>query len=123
MYVNNQRFCMNKNFQSVEDVLTDESFQSWFVGRSEQEVIVWEEWLSTRPDQQPLVNEAIQFMNQFKVTENTVLPVQTERALGRLNKAIEQELTPVVSMRKTRNRWWMAAAAVLLIGLGVVATW
>jgi len=110
---------MDKNFLSVEDVLADESFQSWYSRRTEQEVTAWEQWIATRPDQQPLVNEAIQFMSQFKLSEKTVSPSQVESAMGKLNKTMTGAAgkTLIIPMHKPRNRWWMAAASIVLLGI------
>jgi ferric-dicitrate binding protein FerR (iron transport regulator) len=116
---------MIKQFQTVEDVVADESFLSWYYRESEERIHEWESWLSENPDQQPLVQEAIDFMDQVSLKEMPVSVAETEQKLAALHERINENAAPVVRMRSSRKRWWIAAAAaVLLIAASVTYfTW
>lgn len=112
---------MIKNFQSVEEMIEDETFQGWFFSRSGEEVANWENWLAANPSQQPLAEEAIAFMMALKLEETPVPGLRTEDAYQRLvTRLDDQEKAPVVSMRSRRRGWLSAAAAVLLVATGLL---
>lgn len=116
---------MVKKFQTVEDVVADESFLNWYYKESEERIHEWESWLSVNPDQAPLVQEAIEFMDQLSLKKMPVSAEETERQLTAIHKRIDENNTPVVRMRSSRKRWWIsAAAAVVLIAASVTYfTW
>lgn len=110
---------MAKKFQLIEDVVADESFSGWYFKESDEKVKAWEKWLSDNPDQQPLVREAVEFMNNLSLKEIPVSAEQTEQKLAELNERINETATPVIKMKTSNRRWWMsAAAAVLLLAAG-----
>ncbi len=104
---------MSKSFSTVEDVLTDDVFIAWFSREEEAKVGEWENWITQNPQYQPLVSEAIAFMNNL---HGSIAPVSAERtatALSSLNSQLDAiESTPVVPMQKrSPRRWWIATAA------------
>ncbi|HEX5654938.1 MAG TPA: FecR domain-containing protein [Chitinophagaceae bacterium] len=111
---------MMKNFLTVEDVLTDESFLAWFYGEDESHIKEWEEWLSLHPEQKSLIEEATAFMKSTVLSERKVEGSRVEEKLEILHSRMYQAATanPVVAMN-SRKRWlWTAAAAILLIVAG-----
>jgi transmembrane sensor len=115
---------MSINFQHVEDVLADESFQAWYFRRTTEEVQSWEKWMDENPGQSGLVQEAITFMNSLPQRQITVADPLLETKLQQLNERLDsskRSKVPVVNINKTQQRrWWMvAAAAVLLIVAGL----
>lgn len=116
---------MVKGFMNVEEVLADETFQSWFSKENEEQVRIWESWMIANPDQHSLVQEAVTIMEKIDMKENAVPAADIEMAFGKLNEKLgetENTLSPVFQLKAHRNRWWMAAAAVLIIA-GTFSFW
>lgn len=127
---------MEKNFQSVEEVLTDEHFQAWYFKTNMEKAAAWEEWLKQHPSHTQLANEATACMQAIIIREHEIPATQVEasgqRLMNSLSKAHPAPLseapltadiagtqTPVVEMNpRRRNWWWSAAAAVLLVIAG-----
>jgi ferric-dicitrate binding protein FerR (iron transport regulator) len=118
---------MEKKFNSVEEILADEAFLSWYFRDSNQKATEWDNWLAANPQQQPLINEAITTMEQLDVKPNPVSTNQIESAYNRLssqlhqfNKSETSAPAPVISMYR-KNSWWkVAAAVVVIIAAGLV---
>lgn len=110
---------MEKIFQSVEEVLTDELFQAWYFKTDAQKAAAWEQWLKQHPSQQELVNEAITCMKTIVIREPEIPAAQVEASGQRLMNSLSNASTPVIQMQpRRRNWWWSAAAAVLLVIAG-----
>ena len=117
---------MEKIFQSVEEVLTDELFQAWYFKTDAQKAADWEQWLKQHPSQQELANEAVACMQSIVIREHEIPATQVEasgqRLMNSLSKASTPGIeTPVIDMNnrpRRRNWWWSAAAAVLLVIAG-----
>src|ERR1700738_4150754 len=112
---------MEKFFSSVEEVIVDENFQAWYFKSSYEAVESWEKFMASRPELDGIVNQAIDFMSRIHIREKQIPKEQSEKALERLRSAMETETqAPVVPMRSSNKRWWMvAAAAILIIGFSI----
>jgi transmembrane sensor len=111
---------MFKNFQNVEEIIADETFQGWFSRSNPDQVEAWEKWMEANPGQLELVKQATEWMNELKVKESLVSEEQTAEAYKSFTQRLEQEGVKQVPFM-TRRKWWLsAAAAVLLIVSGVV---
>jgi ferric-dicitrate binding protein FerR (iron transport regulator) len=117
---------MEKNFNSVEEILADETFLTWYFGNSNQKTTEWDNWLAANPQQQPLINEAIVTLEQLDVKPNPVSTNQIESAYNRLNARlhkVDQVETstpaPVIPMYRKGSWWKVAAAAVVIIAAGL----
>lgn len=111
---------MAKNFQLIEDIVADESFLSWYFKENEEKVREWENWLSDNPQQLPLVQQAVEFMNNLSQKEIPVTAGQTEKQLLQLHERINNTEAPVVHMKTSKKRWWISAAAAVLLVIGAV---
>jgi ferric-dicitrate binding protein FerR (iron transport regulator) len=109
---------MTKNFQYVEDVLADEAFLAWYFDHDQESVSAWKEWLALHPESQALVNEATVFMNNLPQQEIAVSKERVEGTLQKLYLSLLQDKAPVVEMKPLRKRWWIGAAAAILIIIG-----
>jgi transmembrane sensor len=110
---------MEKIFQSVEEVLTDELFQVWYFKTDAQKAAAWEQWLKQHPSQQEMVNEAVACMKTIVIREHEIPAAQVEASGQRLMNSLSNASTPVIQMQpRRRNWWWSAAAAVLLVIAG-----
>ena len=113
---------MTKHFSSFEDIIADEDFLTWYADRSGDKAIAWKQWLAQHPEHTPLVNEAILYLDSIQLTDKPVKQEQVEAAHHRLMQAIQTE-TPVVQMKPRKTRWWMAAAAAVLILIAGTLFW
>jgi transmembrane sensor len=116
---------MERIFKSVEDILTDELFLSWYYHSSPEKAQKWNDWLAANPGQQALVEEAITIMSQLNVKENDVPRSSIESAWQRLDSAINdsgEEKTPVFQINSSR-RWWRIAAAAAIILFAGLSIW
>ena len=109
----------NKKY-TVEELATDESFISWFIGNEQDKVLYWETWINDNPDQQAVVDAASNLLTKLMVTETTVSDEHSYAARDRLMTAIRAERKPakLISMRP-RTIWWASAAAV--VGLVILS--
>ncbi len=57
---------MFKNFQSVEEIIGDGTFQAWYFRNNPDQVETWEKWMEANPGQSELVNQAIQWMKELR---------------------------------------------------------
>jgi transmembrane sensor len=110
---------MVKNFQNVEEIIEDETFQAWFFQHNLIQAEAWEKWMEANPGQLELVKQATEWMNGLKVSEAFVSAEQAAEAYKRLTLQLDQvEVKQMPFM--TRRKWWLsAAAAVLLIASGI----
>ncbi|MBO9684872.1 MAG: FecR domain-containing protein, partial [Flavisolibacter sp.] len=72
----------------------------------------WKEWLSHNQQMLPIVQQSIEWLNVHQLNEKEISSEQVEAAHQRLMSSLNE--TPVIEMKRHRNPWWMAAAAVLV---------
>jgi transmembrane sensor len=111
---------MVKNFQNVEEIIADETFQAWYYRNNPIQVETWEKWIEANPQQSELVKQATEWMEELRLTESPVSAKQAAEAYKNLTLRLDvKEGAKIRSM--TRSKWWLsAAAAVLLIASGIV---
>lgn len=109
---------MTKHFQQLEDVLSDETFLGWYFKTNDEQVKEWENWVAANPDQQPLVQQAVSWMDSLPKQEVTPSSTEIEAKLAQLHLRIEDADVPVIPMRSSRRRWWIGAAAAVLLLAG-----
>ncbi len=114
---------MTKQFLRPEDIIADEDFLSWYHGMKDERTTRWEQWVKDNAQLQPLVNEAILFLDSLKMNEIPVNNHMVEQKLQSLHQQIESTEAPVVHMQRTRKTWWIAAAAVFILIAGGVSFW
>jgi ferric-dicitrate binding protein FerR (iron transport regulator) len=112
---------VNNNFQSAEEVMADDRFLAWYFQTNPQQAAAWEQWLSLNPQSQPLVQEAIRNMEQVYIKEKEVPEEQTAAAWERFQN--QSATAPVVTMKPRRTRWWIPAAAAILLIIAGFALW
>jgi len=109
----------NKKY-TAEELATDESFISWFIGNEPDKVLYWDIWIRDNPDQQEVVDTATSLLTKLMATEITVSDEHSFAARDRLMAAVRAERKPatVINMRP-RTIWWASAAAI--VGLLVLS--
>jgi ferric-dicitrate binding protein FerR (iron transport regulator) len=114
---------MFKNYAQPEDLLSDDTFLSWYFKTDPDDIQKWEKWIAENPGEQVLVQQAIELLKGVQLTEKELTGSQVTAAEHRLFQKIqelESRQAPVRSIY--RNRWWAVAAAVLLIVSGTMLT-
>lgn len=115
---------MENSFSTVEDVIADEGFQSWYSGADKAAVNEWEQRIAREPALASLVQEATVYMQALAVRERAVPESQVVAAERRLMTILsETAVTPVIGLKRGVSRWWWAAAAVLVIAVSGIALW
>lgn len=118
---------MENSFSTVEDVIADEGFQSWYSGADQAAVMEWEQRIAREPALASLVQEATAYMQALAVQEKAVPESEVMAAEQRLMTTLagmdEAAVTPVIGLKRSVSRWWWAAAAVLIIAVSGVALW
>jgi len=119
---------MEKFFQSVEEVLTDEQFQAWYFKTDPGKSAEWEEWISQDPARKELVEAAVLCMQNIVIKEKHIHAGQVDASAQRLMDSLpaspalnnyETTAAPVHNIR-SRRWYWSAAAAIILLA---AATW
>ena len=109
---------MQKNFATVEEMIADDTFLSWFYRENDEKINAWENWLNENSGYQSLAAEATRLMNALKIPEAPVSSFRVEAAYDKLNgrlEELENDMTPVKTMKPTGKRWWIGAAAAVVI--------
>lgn len=110
-----------KNYNTIEDFITDESFNNWVKEDRLTDVDFWNEWIAYNPHKKELINEAKDIILglQFKHIEPTKEKVNTEWAFLE-NKIKTNNLEKV--KKKSPNYFKLigiAASILLFVSLGV----
>lgn len=111
---------MNKEFNQLEDFITDDSFFCWAFKTDEKSIAQWELWIAQNPEKRVLAEEAAALLTTLQLTEAPISPEQIAIAEQRLRNNIEaaklNATAKVVGMRRTKI-WYRIAAAAIFIGL------
>jgi len=128
---------MSENYREPEDLLSDESFLSWYFRNGKEGEDSWELWMAGHPDRARLVEQAVLLLQTTRQPEKGVDPRQLAAAESALFKKIgelqeekigelpeekigELSSVPQAASGKSvlplyRDRRWMVAAAVFLV--------
>jgi transmembrane sensor len=104
---------VEKFFNTIEDVIADEYFLAWYFNDDSAKAEQWKEWLSKNQQALPLVEQSIEWLNIHRVNEKEISSEQIEAAHQKLMGSLNE--VPVIEMKPRRNRWWMTAAAAILV--------
>ncbi|HVT86456.1 MAG TPA: FecR domain-containing protein [Chitinophagaceae bacterium] len=111
---------MRENYRNPEELISDESFVSWFNRTDATCVEDWEQWIAAHPDRQEMVNQAVAILNLIRFQDTPVSSEQIKEAEVKLRKTINDPPPAKVISIKRKKIWYAAAAvAVLLIVIGV----
>ncbi|MBD2753037.1 FecR family protein [Spirosoma validum] len=118
---------MDYRTYTADDFLLDESFRQWTTGTSPTATEFWEQWLIQNSDRVDVVRQAqelVRALDEYyrdKATDDRIaseLQQLMERAVERRDA---EPSTPVVSLfqRLSWGRWAAAAVLVITVGVGV----
>ena len=101
---------MPADYREPEDLLSDESFLSWYFGSGREGSGRWDQWQAGDPGRREIVTRAVALLDSTRLGEKGVSPLEIALAEAALSRRID--LLPV----KGRFDWrWIAAACILLI--------
>jgi transmembrane sensor len=119
---------MSKDYLEPEDLLTDETFLSWYLGPGREADGFWEDWASANPDRKVLLDRAVALLEMTRLRERAVREERVDRATAALleriggvgNEGGERmgERTDRGAVMLLRRRMWIAAACVLVVVTG-----
>lgn len=115
---------MELSINSIEELLSDESFLSWYFKTDPQAELAWNNRIAHDPVQKKLVDEAVQLLQNVIVKEQPVDEQRKKLAETRLIHSIGSTDEPkpaakVISMRSRSVKWWAAAAIIFVTSLGI----
>lgn len=110
---------MNNSREKLEEVLLDEQFLSWYYKTDQEKGRLWEERRSRGEVDPFLLEEAIEILEQLKISEAVPSAVQIAAAEARLWEQLEEESEALVEATKVIP-WYkkplsIAAAVILLV--------
>lgn len=113
-----------EQFESVEDLINNDSFCEWVFDRKQE--AFWQQWQKDNPNKQPLVKEAISFLQQFSFEKQAAEKEEMDRVLskvwGDVNQSsitkINQSIPKRVTRRIALNRMKVAATILFLVLAG-----
>jgi len=123
---------MSENYKEPEDLLSDESFLSWFFKTGVEGNAFWDEWITGNPDHEKLAEQAIVILKTTVSAEMPIRAGQRQKAedalFSKLNAlspvvdaAPKPETMPLYRLFRDRRRM-VAAAIILLLGTGLWMT-
>src|SRR5438876_7576115 len=98
---------MKTNFNTVEDLLADESFLAWYHRTDETAVQYWEQWMNADPVHRQLAQEAIAFLKNMQLEEKSLSGEQVNAAADRLLQRIAVAKKIEYSTGKIKNHGLM----------------
>jgi len=110
---------MSKNYAGVEDLLSDESFLSWYFKIDAHCIAQWEEWMNADPGQRARGEQAVEFLRSLNFGEKELTREQVSMAESLLLQKIRAAENRVHTGRRVllfpARRWWVAAASLVLL--------
>jgi ferric-dicitrate binding protein FerR (iron transport regulator) len=112
---------VDRQLTTAEAVMADEDFLAWYFKTDAAKASAWTEWLQQHPSAQPVVDEAILHLEDIYVVEKDIPYDQQQHAYRNLMDQINAG--KVVSMHRKPFRWWIPAAAAIMILVAGYAYW
>jgi len=115
---------MELSINSIEELLSDESFLSWYFKTDPQAEQAWNNRIAQDPEQKKLVDEAVQLLQNVIVKEQPVDEQRKKLAETRLINTIDtaetgQPAAKVISLKSRYIKWWAAAAIIFVTSVGI----
>jgi transmembrane sensor len=78
----------NFNFNTIEDLLADESFMAWYLHTNEQHMHTWDEWMQACPKNRELAQKAISLLKRLHFKEKTLTNEEINEGVNRILNTI-----------------------------------
>lgn len=110
---------MDVSINTVEELLSDESFLAWYFKTDPQAEQQWNSRIANNPMQKKRVDEAVRLLQTITIKEQAVDAQRVQQAEQKLLLATgiadeDQSAAPVVPLRFRYIKWWAAAAIIFL---------
>lgn len=118
--------------RNIDDIIASASFRRWILDNSEEDALLWQQWLAENPDKIEWVATANLVVRTLVSAQEELSPAEVESEVEKLMARIADEEAheaPVAAalpeLRKTgrskimlsfRKYWWAAASILLLAG-------
>jgi hypothetical protein len=76
------------NFNTIEDLLAEESFIAWYQQTDEQHMQTWDEWMSACTENRELAQKAICFLKLLQVKEKSFTNEEINEGVNHILDAI-----------------------------------
>lgn len=80
---------MVENYREPEDLLSDESFLSWYYNTGEAGDVDWDRWVGANPESRNLADRAIEILNTTRFPEMEIPAEQIRRAEAALKRKMD----------------------------------
>lgn len=114
---------MHLPINTIEELLSEESFLAWYFKTDPQAVESWNNRIAGDPVLKKLVDEAVQLLHTITIKEQRVDVQRLKQAEIKLHQntgtTAENEGARIVPLRSGKTKWWDAAAIIFLTSLGV----
>ncbi|QKZ11212.1 FecR family protein [Spirosoma sp. KUDC1026] len=111
-------------FFEVNDFLEDEAFRQWVFHPQPADVHFWQTWLDNHPGKQATVAQARQLLLNIRGEQLPLTDAHIDDKVAQLLVALRQQEATArpqpTLIRSLRQRWYYAAAAVVLLGVGLI---
>lgn len=106
-----------ENLSTVEDFLENDSFRTWVLEKSQEDQLVWQQWLAEHPEKFDLYEQAVAVFltlhgKEMSLTDQQI-NVKTQQILDQLPDA-STPVKPLISWQWGR---WVAAASLLFVSI------
>ncbi|HET6254933.1 MAG TPA: FecR domain-containing protein [Puia sp.] len=110
---------MSKDYLEPEDLLTDESFLSWYFGPGRETDGFWNVWAAGSPVRKTLLARTVALMEVTRIREKALPGEKVDLATtGLLERIGGLGAQPAAVRRVFRRRMWVAAACILVVVTG-----
>ncbi len=114
---------MDKSFTTIEELISEPSFLNWFLQKEEQSRGQWEAFAKKSEINKKLVADAVSLLHQLEFSKDAFDPSQIQKAWDQLAAQLPEQrktlLQPGILYRLSTKKWWISAAAVLLLIAGI----
>jgi ferric-dicitrate binding protein FerR (iron transport regulator) len=104
---------------TLEDFISDESFQAFVYNTDVAHVTFWKTWIAQHPEKNNEIEQAIEILNSFKSAQKIPVPVDKNLELQKLlQRTSTKELSLYPGSTPVRQSWnWMYKIAAVLVGI------
>ena len=112
---------MNLNDYTIDDFVSDESFQAFAENSKPEAAVYWQNWIKDHPQHAEKVQFALKWLNDLKLREVPLSDEQLHQAETKLMNAVETYENNRTTLRVAYRRRVFQWAAAACVGLLVLA--
>lgn len=112
---------MKYELYQVEDLVLDDSFRNWILGREHRDEVFWRHWLKSHQEMKPVVDEARYIIKELEVEELRVSQQEIDRNFEEISEFFDSSRKQENRSRSLRFISRVAASVLVLIMAGAGA--